>query len=210
MGNWLIGRKTAVIFVVGFFLFAGCKSTDSDAPLAALQSSQETALATNTAVPTPTATPLPTNTATATPSPTPTFTPTATAVPITITGDPRTVILAEPQPQDNALCGIVDTLDFPLDPPEALTVSYGGQGFGRFRSRYDQYHAGEDWQLLRGRANLGVPVYAIGHGRVTYAHPNGWGRDKGVIIIRHTFADGSTVLSFYGHMEPDSVTLQCW
>jgi outer membrane protein assembly factor BamB len=53
-----------------------------------------------------------------------------------------------------------------------------------------------------------VPVYAIGHGRVTYAHPLGWGRYQGVIIIRHTFADGSTVLSFYGHMDPDSVNLR--
>jgi outer membrane protein assembly factor BamB len=128
-------------------------------------------------------------------------------VPITITGDPRTAILHDPEPQDNALCSIVDILDFPLDPPDALSVSYGGQGFGRFRSRYDQYHAGEDWQLVRGQSNLGKPVYAIGHGRVTYANPNGWGRDKGVIIIRHTFADGSTVLSFYGHMDPPSVTL---
>ena len=116
--------------------------------------------------------------------------------------------LSDPVPQDNVYCGIVDTLDFPLDPPDALIVSYGGQGFGRFRSRYDQYHAGEDWQLVRGRSNLGKPVYAIGHGRVTYANPNGWGRDKGVIIIRHTFADGSTVLSFYGHMDPPSVTLR--
>ncbi len=206
-GTLLFLGRTAVFILAVFFLIVGCKSTGSDAPTAVPQNNLEAALTTTTAVPTATATPHPTNTPTATPSPTPTFTPTATAVPITVGGDPRETILREPERQDNAYCGIVDTLDFPLDPPDALNVSYGGRGFGQFRSRYDQYHAGEDWQLVRGRSNLGKPVYVIGHGRVTYAQPNGWGRDKGVIIVRHTFADGSTVLSFYGHLDPPSVTL---
>jgi outer membrane protein assembly factor BamB len=43
---------------------------------------------------------------------------------------------------------------------------------------------------------------------VTYADPNGWGRDKGVIIVQHTFPDGRTILSFYGHLDPPSVTVQ--
>ncbi len=201
---------TAVLLLATVFLFVGCKSTNDFNILTTTNSprNQGVVLVTHTAVPTTTATPLPSPTHTATSSPTPTFTPTATAVPITVVGDPRTAILHNPEPQDNARCGIVDLLDFPLAPPDALTVHYGGQGFGQFRSRYDQYHAGEDWQLLRGRANLGVPVYAIGHGRVTYAHPHGWGTDKGTIIIRHTFADGRSVLSFYGHMDPESVTLR--
>jgi len=205
----MMGRKTAVSLLVIILLLAGCRSMEHGQP-----NSEEMALVTHTAVPTSAATitPSPTPTSTATPSPTftpsPTPAPTATAVSIHIVGGPRTAILNAPQPENNAICGIVDTLDFPLDPPEALSVSYGGQDFGQYRGRYDLYHAGEDWQLVRGRSNLGVPVYAIGHGRVTYAQPNGWGRDKGVIIIRHTFADGSSVLSFYGHMEPDSVMLQ--
>ena len=61
---------------------------------------------------------------------------------------------------------------------------------------------------IPGPTILLVVSYAIGHGRVVWAHPNGWGTDKGVIIIRHTFADGSAVLSFYGHMDPESVTLR--
>ncbi len=209
MGNSLTWRITAVLLLISFFLFVGCKSTDHfDTPDTTSPHSQKVVLATQTAVPTSTATPLSTPPHTNTPSPTPTSTPTATAVPIIAMGNPRAVILSTPEPQDNARCGIVDLLDFPLDPPDALNVSYGGPGFARFRGRYDQYHAGEDWQLLRGRANLGVPVYAIGHGRVTYAHPHGWGTDQGTIIIRHTFADGSSVLSFYGHMDPESVTLR--
>jgi outer membrane protein assembly factor BamB len=43
---------------------------------------------------------------------------------------------------------------------------------------------------------------------VTYAEPEGWNRDKGVIIIRHTFDDSSEVLSFYGHLDPPSVLLE--
>ncbi|MCB9420509.1 MAG: M23 family metallopeptidase [Ardenticatenaceae bacterium] len=207
--QWLAGRQTAVFLLAGLFLFAGCRSAEDVESTAVSQNSRDALVITNTAVPTATATPQPANTPTQTPSPTPTFTPTATAVPIKVTGDPQAAILAPPDPQENALCGIVDTLDFPLDPPDALNVSYGGRGFAQFRSRYDQYHAGEDWQLVRGgRSNFGKPVYAIGHGRVTYADPNGWGRDKGVIIVRHTFSDGSTVLSFYGHLDPPSVTLR--
>ncbi|MCA9976875.1 MAG: peptidoglycan DD-metalloendopeptidase family protein, partial [Anaerolineales bacterium] len=73
---------------------------------------------------------------------------------------------------------------------------------------YDKYHAGEDWWLARGRTNFGEPVYSIGHGRVTYAEPLGWGRDQGVVIVRHTLSDGSTFLSFYGHLDPPSITLR--
>jgi outer membrane protein assembly factor BamB len=47
----------------------------------------------------------------------------------------------------------------------------------------------------------------VGHGLVTYAQPEGWGRDKGVVVIRHNFSDESTILSFYGHLDPPSVTL---
>jgi hypothetical protein len=68
-------------------------------------------------------------------------------------------------------------------------------------------HAGEDWGITRGEGNFGEPVYSIGHGLITYAEPNGWGRDQGVVIVRHTFDDGRTFLSFYGHLDPPSVEL---
>jgi len=102
----------------------------------------------------------------------------------------------------------VDTLDFPIDPPDASTVSRGGEDFGVFRSRYDKFHAGEDWGGPAGQPNLGTPVYSIGHGLVTYAEPEGWNRDKGVVIVQHTFADGHSFYSFYGHLDPPSVVLQ--
>lgn len=162
---------------------------------------------TQTATATPTLIPSPTHTATPAATPTPTPTPTATAVPLTLSGDPRAAQLREPVPQGNATCGLVDTLDFPIDPPDAAAVSRGGSDFGIFRSRYDKYHAGEDWGGPAGRQNFGTPVYSIGHGLVTYAAPNGWGRDKGVVIVRHHFADGHSFYSFYGHLDPPSVTL---
>ena len=110
-------------------------------------------------------------------------------------------------PQGNAACGVVDLLDFPMDPPDGQNVSGGGD-FGRFRDRFGKYHAGEDWWGPDRRSSFGQPVYSIGHGLVTYAEPEGWNRDKGVLIIRHTFADGSTILSFYGHLDPPSVVLK--
>ncbi len=139
-------------------------------------------------------------------SSTPAPTATATVPPLLIVdaaAKPRDVA---PVPGAGAPCGIVDTLDAPLEPPDGL-----GSGvrwpYGIKSRRYGgKYHAGEDWGLRGGR-NLGKPVYTIGHGQVIYSAPLGWGRDQGVMIVRHAFEDGDTVLSFYGHLDPPSVTL---
>lgn len=169
-----------------------------------------TATATATPTPTPTLTPTPTSTLTPTASatPTPTPTPTPTAPPATVSGSPRQVLLSAPVPQSGAPCGLVDTLDFPIDPPNADKVTVGGRDFGVYRARYEGYHAGEDWRGPSGQSTLGTPVHSIGHGTVTYAAPLGWGADQGVLIVRHVFPDGSTILSFYGHLDPPSVVLK--
>jgi murein DD-endopeptidase MepM/ murein hydrolase activator NlpD len=103
---------------------------------------------------------------------------------------------------------VVDTFDFPLNPPDAGQSVYGGHDFGVFRARYNGYHAGEDWRYPGREATLGAPVHSIGHGMVTYAAPLGWGADQGVVILRHVLADGSTILSMYGHLDPSSVLLR--
>ena len=157
-----------------------------------------------TATPRPTATP--TNTSTPTQTSTPTPTPTPTAIPALITGDPLASLAAEPVPQVGAVCGFVDYFDFPIDPPEA-EMARGGGDYGVHRERYQGNHAGEDWGLP-SRDNLGEPVYVIGHGVVTYSQPYGWGLDQGTVIVRHTFRDGRTVYSFYGHLDPPSVVLR--
>jgi outer membrane protein assembly factor BamB len=123
-----------------------------------------------------------------------------------VLGNPRAYTLFDPVRQSGAPCGWVDTLDFPINPPNAENA-FGGSDFGNYRARYEKYHAGEDWGLSN-RGNFGQPVHSIGHGQVTYAQPMGWGADKGVVIVRHSFPDGDSVLSFYGHLDPPSVTLR--
>ena len=153
--------------------------------------------------PTATSTRPPTRTPTPTPSQTPT--PTATAPPPVISGELREPLLSEAIRQSGAPCGFVDILDFPLDAPHGETA-LGGGDFGRYRNRFGGFHTGEDWR--EGASSLGKPVYSIGHGRVTYAQPNGWGDDKGVVIVQHAFRDGRRILSFYGHLDPPSVDLR--
>lgn len=146
--------------------------------------------------------PLPPSEPTVAPSPTP------LPPPLAMADDLRAASLADPVPQPGAPCGIVDTFDTPLAPPDA--VGHGVRWpYGRASRRYGgKIHAGEDWGSQRWRNNLGLPVHSIGHGEVILAQPLGWGRDQGVFIVRHTFADGRRVLSFYGHLEPTSVSLR--
>lgn len=211
-----MNRSTpALLLVILVWLLAACGQANDQvaavtgSPRPSATRPSPTATSTSTLTPTATLTPTPTPTPTATPTPTPSATPTPTAQPLLVSGDLRRPRLSDPVPQSGASCGVVDILDFPLDPPDAVGVGRGGQDFGVYRSRYNGYHAGEDWWIGAGRlSSFGAPVYSIGHGVVTYAAPLGWGADKGVIIIRHTFPDGSTVLSFYGHLDPPSVTLR--
>ncbi|MCP4426946.1 MAG: peptidoglycan DD-metalloendopeptidase family protein [Chloroflexi bacterium] len=199
------GKRLFLVFLVP--LLIGCVQPDTPeaTPVAATTHVEtpptDSPTLTSTALPTTTMTPTPTAT------PSPTATPTATAPSIAVQGDPRAGRLHAPIPDPGAACGVVDLLDFPMDPPDGAAVSSGGRDFGTYRRRYEQYHAGEDWWQARGRSNFGLPVYSIGHGQVTYAESLGWGRDQGVVIVRHTFLDGSEFLSFYGHLDPPSVTL---
>lgn len=93
-------------------------------------------------------------------------------------------------------CGTATTVDFPIDTTAFKLVQAFGVPSPRHQGRY---HTGEDWHLGRGES-FGQPVHAIADGRVTYSYPLGWGRDGGVVIIEHTFGDGTVVYSQYGHM----------
>lgn len=205
-----LATKPILLFTI-LLLLVVVACSNASAPVATPVASINTPPATATPSITPTFTAVPTHTPSHTPTPTitpsPTPTPTATAVPITTSNTLRSQQTSEPAPTGNAACGLIDLFDFPIDPPNATNVSRGGGDFGVFRDRFDKFHAGEDWGGPNNRPNLGTPVYSIGHGLVTYAQPLGWGRDKGVIIVEHTFADGRTRLSFYGHLDPDSVLL---
>jgi murein DD-endopeptidase MepM/ murein hydrolase activator NlpD len=127
-------------------------------------------------------------------------------LPVSI-GDDRPDLPQNPNPLGLITrCGVADLFDFPLDPPHAETVS-GGQDFGVYRQRYEGYHTGEDWWYSR-RGSLGKPIYSIGNGRVRYAAPNGWGDDLGTLVIEHILPDGRRLYSFYGHLDPPSLTLR--
>jgi len=93
-------------------------------------------------------------------------------------------------------CGVVDGIGFPVD-TGVFTLT---QDFAATSIRYQgRYHTGEDWHA--GRENtIGQAVRAVAKGRVTYSSVNAWGRDGGVVILEHTFPDGSVYLSFYGHI----------
>lgn len=96
------------------------------------------------------------------------------------------------QPQ----CGIADSISYPVDTNQFRL----GQNYGTASPRHQgRFHTGEDWFAGRG-ASLGQPVRAAARGRVTYSSPLAWGRDGGVIIIEHTFPDGSIFYTQYGHL----------
>lgn len=102
-----------------------------------------------------------------------------------------------PQPQ---ACGVIVTADeiiYPVNRSDFMLVN----PFGRPNQRFDgRLHAGDDYIRIEGET-LGEPVVAFAPGRVTYANPTGWGRDRGVVIVEHVFADGVRVYSLYGHIE---------
>lgn len=93
-------------------------------------------------------------------------------------------------------CGIADTIQYPIDTTTFQLVQDYGIASPRHQGRY---HTGEDWSI--GGAGLGQPVRAAAAGRVTYSAPTGWGRDGGVIILEHTFPDGSVYYTHYGHLQ---------
>jgi hypothetical protein len=99
------------------------------------------------------------------------------------------------QAQSN--CGVVDAIDFPVN-PDVFTIA---QHYGIASQRHQgRFHTGEDWYGGRGNS-LGQPVQAAARGRVVYSFGQGWGRDGGVVILEHTFPDGSLYYTQYGHMQ---------
>lgn len=93
-------------------------------------------------------------------------------------------------------CGLVDAIDYPID---ELVPGY--DDFSRYRERFGGNHTGIDIGFDR----WGDPVYAAARGRVTYADPEGWDTEKGVVIIEHIMPDNTIAYSLYGHMEETDI-----
>lgn len=117
------------------------------------------------------------------------------------------VLLIAPSPSLTVAqeqCGIAERINHPVD----LNVFELAQDYGVASPRHQgRFHTGEDYFIANGRSTLGQPVTAAASGRVTFSSPRGWGRDGGVIIIEHTFPDGTVIYTQYGHiMESETVT----
>ena len=196
---------------IGVLLCACADGVDDPLPAAqniaaATLPSTATATVTRAPVATMTATAVHTHSASPTATAAPSPTPTPTALPVLISGNLRRATLMSAVSQSGAPCGVVDLLDYPLNPPNAENI-IRGHDFGQYRSYYGGYHTGEDWWGPGGRS-LGLQVHSIGHGVVTHAAPRGWGTDGGTVVVEHVLSEGSTILSFYGHLEPSSVVLR--
>jgi hypothetical protein len=87
------------------------------------------------------------------------------------------------------------------------------QAFGEKYAK-GKYHLGEDWNGTGGGdTDIGLPVYAIANGKVTFVGDpkdddiGGWG-NLDVVIVEHELPSGeygSSVSSLYGHMQDVSV-----
>ncbi len=92
----------------------------------------------------------------------------------------------------SAPCGIVDDFAFPY--PD---IDVSRTDFGIYRTRWGGLHVGIDVAFRRH----GDPVSAAARGRVTYSDIEGWDTEKGVVVLQHTFPDGTLINTLYGHME---------
>ena len=101
--------------------------------------------------------------------------------------------------QTATLCGVVDALDYPIDISDTLAQGY--DDFGIYRPRFGGNHTAIDIGFDR----WGDPVYAAMRGRVTLSNIEEWDTEKGVVILEHTFPDGSIAYSLYGHVEQGEV-----
>jgi len=94
-------------------------------------------------------------------------------------------------------CGVVDNISYPIDTNQFILAQDYGTASARHQGRF---HTGEDWYGGRG-TTIGQPVRAAAKGRVVYSYKLGWGRDGGVVILEHTFPDGSIYYTQYGHLQ---------
>lgn len=104
------------------------------------------------------------------------------------------------QGQIYAPCGVVDAIDYPIDITDTRISRY--DDFGLLRPRFGGNHVGVDIGFNR----WGEPVHAAARGLVTFSDINAWDTEKGVVVIEHTFPDGSIAYSVYGHMEQGDTT----
>ncbi len=102
-----------------------------------------------------------------------------------------------------------DGFDFPCGAPDGEGY-YVAAGLAEqpYYDRFSAWHTGEDWNASRpprGDVDLGDPIYAVAHGRVTAAdhYVPSWGN---VVLVEHQLPDGSMVWSQYAHCQEMAVS----
>ncbi|MFN8379144.1 MAG: PQQ-binding-like beta-propeller repeat protein [Anaerolineae bacterium] len=93
----------------------------------------------------------------------------------------------------------MDAIDFPIDISDTLAQGY--DDFGIYRPRFGGIHTAIDIGFDR----WGDPIHAAARGRVTLSSIDEWDTEKGVVVLEHTFPDGSIAYSVYGHVEQGEV-----
>src|SRR5690606_33509217 len=100
---------------------------------------------------------------------------------------------------------VTEGFDYPVGQEDSgrklATEENDGDGYYNAQDFGNNNHLGEDWNGEKlGNSDWGDPVYAIAHGTIISAQPEGpeWGN---VVIIRHFLSDGTEIDSLYGHLD---------
>ena len=122
------------------------------------------------------------------------------------------IIQASPSSTPNSnIIPVADGFDFPLGPrgPGVNVFDYYKIDAtlvdpAYFKS-FDVWHPGEDWNGLGGGdTDLGDPVYAVAHGRVSdFGSYPLWGN---IVLMEHVLPDGTTLWSQYAYLDQIMVT----
>lgn len=105
--------------------------------------------------------------------------------------------------------GGAPTLGFGYPVGDKTTSPAGGwvvwQMLGHYWSAYGGRHLAQDISVPGGTGAINAPVYAIADGTVVYAKANS-SSYKNVLLIEHAVGNGKTVCSFFGHINPPTVS----
>lgn len=107
----------------------------------------------------------------------------------------------------SGIAGLVDGLDYPVGTPDGDGYTVSGWDYLDWNVVTGDYHTGEDWNgIFGGNTDWGDSVYAVANGIVVAAddYGPGWGN---IIVIEHTFPDGTVVWSRSAHNDENYVSV---
>jgi murein DD-endopeptidase MepM/ murein hydrolase activator NlpD len=122
--------------------------------------------------------------------------------------DISAVVIAPPDP-DSGVDAAPSADEFSYPVGDRSTYPAGGfsvwQVLGHYHTTYGGRHLAQDLASAQGGyATINAPVYSVADGLVRYAGYNG-STYRNVVLIEHPLSDGTSICSFYGHINPPSV-----